>query len=463
MYKETELKIYKEYSQELLRSTKLIYLVTKYEKYGEQILTIIKRLLNQKRHILNNVCCYNGDNALTLACKNIDTTSHIDVVKLLLSYDHINVNHMTRENINVLSILFEKEKYSLVKWIINNKRCHINNIHRWRHDKPGNGRTLLMYAIDNQKLDIIKLLIKKGCDINIQNYLGHNALMRICMGTENSNTLKMIKLLVYSGCDIKKQDNKGWNTLMHAIYNQYSKEVVDYLSKRSKRYYGKEKGWNIVQFIATKKSTIDKRKYLIVKYLLDNGYSINRRLIKKRTPLIHAVIYGYHNYKIAQLLIERGCNINARDKRGSTALIHATKNSNFTSSNKIIKLLLDNGANINIKNKSGITALMYAAIGSNNEIRFNNSCFADYLYRSKLSTVKMLIEHSADPELKNIQNRTFWHYLGEEYKSEIKELILEVRIRSLLLKSVYVVKRNMHEYKKYIPGLNRDVRKFFNL
>lgn len=120
-----------------------------------------------------------------------------------------------------------------------------------------------------------------------------------------------------------------------------------------------------------------------VQVLVDKGVDVNLRDQKKRTPLILAAYNGHT--PVVDFLVGKGADVNARDSDGQTALMYASKRS----FNGTAALLLEKGADVDTQSKKrGINALMLAAVAGNEDL------------------VRMLLDHGADTNLKDIFGRT---------------------------------------------------------
>ena len=63
-------------------------------------------------------------------------------------------------------------------------------------------------------VDIAKMLIEAGADVNAKNYQGCTALITAA----RSNNAGVAKLLIANGADIGAKDNFDWTALMYADY-----------------------------------------------------------------------------------------------------------------------------------------------------------------------------------------------------------------------------------------------------
>lgn len=77
------------------------------------------------------------------------------------------------------------------------------------------GYTTLMIAILDNLIELAKLLIDKGADVNIENEFGDTALIYI----SDMGNLELAKLLLDKGADINVKNNYGVTPLMNASIN----------------------------------------------------------------------------------------------------------------------------------------------------------------------------------------------------------------------------------------------------
>jgi hypothetical protein len=92
---------------------------------------------------------------------------------------------------------------------------------------------------------------------------------------------------------------------------------------------------------------IEKQKYILVRYLIYNGASINKTDGNLNTPLHISIIN--QNKDITKLLVENGANINSQNIDGNTPLMLSVINNQ----DEIAVMLLKKGADFKLKNLSG--------------------------------------------------------------------------------------------------------------
>ncbi len=129
--------------------------------------------------------------------------------------------------------------------------------------------------------------------------------------------------------------------------------------------------------------------------LLENGANVNAQASGSstaifndmRTPLFEAVIFGYKD--MAELLLKHGADVNASTIMGQTPLFYAVINE----SPDMVEFLIDKGANVNAVDSTGNTPLHELAM-----------TFPDEWKQS--TEAKILLQHGADPTLKNLEGLT---------------------------------------------------------
>lgn len=69
--------------------------------------------------------------------------------------------------------------------------------------KDHHGNTALFYAVKNSNLEITKLLLDIGADINKKCEFGNAPLHQAFINGDSVNSAKMIKFLINSGANVK--------------------------------------------------------------------------------------------------------------------------------------------------------------------------------------------------------------------------------------------------------------------
>ena len=183
----------------------------------------------------------------------------------------------------------------------------------------GNGMTPLHYAVGQDNLDMVTVLINLGnasCEVDLQeertiadvNLKDEDG--QIPLHLANGINLKIIKVLISSGSDVNSKDNLGNIPLYKMI------------------------GLN---------------NLAVVKTMIKSGLDPNVENIKGQTLLERAVKSNYIDPNIIRVLVEAGADINHKDKNGNSYLNTSIKNKNTN----IINVLKDLGAENETINETG--------------------------------------------------------------------------------------------------------------
>jgi ankyrin repeat protein len=256
-----------------------------------------------------------------------------------------------------------------------------NGIHSMRNFK--NDSTPLMAAAMKGHMEVVKLLLDKG--VNVNEYTSYVRITPLMFAVKNGHK-EIVKLLLDRGANIEAKDRNGKSLLDYAAKSG-NKEVVELLLDRGATI---KEEWRTL-IVAAKKDHQE-----VVKLLLDRGANIK----EESYSLIVEVING-HNEDVA-LLLDRGANIEAKDIKGWTPLIFAAKSGN----KKMMELLLDRGADIEVKDIEGWTPLIFAAKSGNKEV------------------VELLLDRGANIEAKDRKGKSLLDYAAKSGNKEMVELLL---------------------------------------
>jgi len=186
-------------------------------------------------------------------------------------------------------------------------------------DRENKGKTPLIIAIEENKIEIVRELIKRGADINVTDYDGDTALIIAI----NKKCVDIVRELIKKGANIHKKGSKEDEPLI----------------------------------IACKEGHLE-----IIKDLIDNGSNLDEKDSSGNTPLMLSCKFG--QLEVVRELIERGADVNAKNNCKETALIIASENGRV----EIVKELIKRGADLNAKTNSEMTALMKAVFHHNIDV-----------------------------------------------------------------------------------------------
>jgi len=210
-----------------------------------------------------------------------------------------------------------------------------------------NGFTVIFSA--DIKNDILKLLITAGVDVNIQDKYGKTALFFF----ENINNLR---LLIEAGAILDIQDNEGRTALFYAdyignaiveLFIEYGADVniQDKYGKTALFFFENIDNIRLLIYVYAVLNIQDNEGRTALFYadyekgslLLYSGIDPNIQDNKGRTTLF------YTDYEKGSLLLYSGIDPNIQDNDGKTALYYFSKKANLP----IVKMLISKGAIIN--------------------------------------------------------------------------------------------------------------------
>jgi ankyrin repeat protein len=198
------------------------------------------------------------------------------------------------------------------------------------------GFTALHHSVGN--IEIVKALLASGSDsaINIQNDEGNTALISACI----SNKLEVIKLLIEAGADIELKNLEGYTALIATTEFSRSNEIIQLLYDAGANLEAEDKFGNTALTIAYAHS---KSEYDVewsqpnVELLKSLGTSTGRF---PEIDFINDANNGDNKNVIE--FIQNGGNVNCTGLRGISALVAAMGGNQIDT----LRILLNNGAAI---------------------------------------------------------------------------------------------------------------------
>jgi ankyrin repeat protein len=224
----------------------------------------------------------------------------------------------------------------------------------------------LIYASCSGYTDAVKLLIEAGADINAtassdlvkwkkwppRHY--HNPFVKPLGGTaliyaSCSGHIDVVKLLIEAGADVNKKDKKNRYTVLMVASSAGQTEVAKLLIEAGANVNAQDNGGNTALLDASWRGETE-----IVKLLIEEGADVNAKIhvdsvgrtnkggdveiLRDITALM--IVSDLGHTEIVRLLIDAGVDVNTRNSKEYTALMWASENRHT----EIVKLLKEAGA-----------------------------------------------------------------------------------------------------------------------
>jgi ankyrin repeat protein len=238
------------------------------------------------------------------------------------------------------------------------------------------GEPPLTDAVTQGHLEIVKILIEAGANVNAQDkYRGFTALMQAIQSfglgwVDWNTTSKIVDELIAAKTNVNLRTEGGASALGFASFRGY-------LKKDQSTPFPPMTQQLIAKLIAAgaKEGLIEAASsgnLAAVEKAIAAGEDVNSATKYGDTALIYACAFGH--LEIVKFLIKHGANVNAQNEKGFTPLINAIQfffsngqsgwgfDSNLAS--KIVDELIAAKANVNLETKEGKTALGYARSGN---------------------------------------------------------------------------------------------------
>ncbi|KAB8226156.1 ankyrin repeat-containing domain protein [Aspergillus novoparasiticus] len=172
-------------------------------------------------------------------------------------------------------------------------------------------RTLLALAAANGHNSMVKLLLKRGAAVDIDESSGQSALSRAAQ----RGHLETCKILLDEGANIDTRDD-GMYPLLWAAENGHQ-AIVELLLNAGANTQAQDKSDKTALFMAAERG-----HKAVVKLLLEEGANTEARDKWDRTPIFLAAEHGHE--AIVKLLLDAGAKVNAKDHWKRTPKYWAT-------------------------------------------------------------------------------------------------------------------------------------------
>lgn len=250
---------------------------------------------------------------------------------------------MTKQTAQQLAQAIQNAELNLIQTLITNS-IKLN-------EKIGHGLPPLALACYYLNIEIVKILLAAGADVNATYDKNKTALTQICETYQQpeEKVLPIVQLLLDHGAEVNLVKGNNDGALQYAAMFGYP-EVVNLLLKAGAEVNRKGNYGRTALIYAATSSHGDSLKSL--KYLVEAGADINATNDPKENALFEHLT-RHDNPAIAEFLIDNGIDLNATNQYGDSALHWAA----FCGRVNIVNLLLDKGFDINSTNKNKNTPI----------------------------------------------------------------------------------------------------------
>uniref|UniRef100_A0A8C9SJJ8 Ankyrin repeat and KH domain containing 1 n=1 Tax=Scleropages formosus TaxID=113540 RepID=A0A8C9SJJ8_SCLFO len=223
------------------------------------------------------------------------------------------------------------------------------------------GNTALTYACAGGFVDVVKVLLKEGANIEDHNENGHTPLMEAA----SAGHVEVARVLLEYGAGINTHSNEFKESALTLACYKGHLEMVRFLLEAGADQEHKTDEMHTALMEACMDGHVE-----VARLLLDSGAQVNMPADSFESPLTLAACGGH--VELAALLIERGANLEEVNDEGYTPLMEAAREGH----EEMVALLLAQGANINAQTEeTQETALTLACCGGFLEV-------ADFLIKT---------------------------------------------------------------------------------
>ena len=250
------------------------------------------------------------------------------VFQILMSY-HPNYDDPDSYGRTVLFDAVEGGNVNIVKELVN----HMENI----NVVDENNETPLFKAVLKENTKIAETLILFGMNLDsLDNYKRNVLFNTILQGNKN---IDILKLMIKKGININQIDINGGNIIDEILYildlqRQTAKELLQLegnysLIEKDMSYLELtkiiiENGLDINRIdkdgLPILAKEVEKKNYENIVFLINCGADINTKNINGKSILFNEVIKGNSNYKMINFLVKNGADIELRDSEEKTII-----------------------------------------------------------------------------------------------------------------------------------------------
>ena len=270
-------------------------------------------------------------------------------------------------------------------------------------------------ASSNQKLEIVRVLLDHGANMDAENDEGRTALQELLRGDRLSHDGDgVMRLLLERGAEVYGREKYHVSASDLAFCCEKDKLWPVLLANSAE--FGPNKVKDRTEFHLWLKGDcycIQGRGLSLLTFFFRGRAGHGNVQDKYDAILLHSASY-YGRHAMAQLLLNNDINVNVKNHRGDTALHAVSRGKDISPEGvHVARLLLERGGDVNAEDEDHMTPL-------------HASC-----YNGRLDITQLLLDHGANANTKDVVLRTPLHQVSfGEYESQetgacVAKLLLE--------------------------------------
>lgn len=275
---------------------------------------------------------------------------NVEIMDTIIKFG-ININERNYAYATPLIIASEYGNINVVEYLLNHGAWCNEHDSGW--DQGYHAKTALMYACENDHIEIVKMLLKRRCNINAISSLRLSAI-------DYASSVEIIELLIKHGAHINHHQYVNGIPILSRACKKGRIDIIDcLLSNNIDVNYVRDMIWgNTALFYACKYSQVDAVDRLLANEQID----IHIKNHRGETAFMYAV--KSDSVPIMDRIILYGAEINDQNCEGDTPLIIAVREMRY----KAIERLMSLNCDVDIQNNKGETALLIAFKSDNIKI-----------------------------------------------------------------------------------------------
>jgi ankyrin repeat protein len=314
-----------------------------------------------------------GKTLLHAAC----WSDNMELIRYLVEEKHLNTNAQDNDGLTPLVECIQQGKVETFEYLM---KQTTNSVDTKLVDKSGNN--VMHYAAGKGSLSVLKELVDKGVNYNLQNHDGQTPMD---FASKHGN-VEAIKYLID---DLHATYN---NNIFNAAEKGYIGLVRYLVEFKGASVSAKDKDDRTPPFYAATGANQKGGHLNVLRYFLDEKKADTRQKDKKGYTLLHAAVRSGPLDVVKYLVEEKRLDVNAKDKSGFTVLFLSLHGHQFDVFKYLLeekkadfrtpspwgtclheaavrgfldfaKALVENGADMNARHDEGRTPVYYAADG----------------------------------------------------------------------------------------------------